>query len=342
MPKHYYQLLIVAFFACLIVPASYFLYLSQQTTQEESVFTDTRYQFITVNHPIQPIPTQLEIDKDWVIVGKALFHSPLLSKDNSVSCASCHQVDYGGDDGFSVSTGVDSHQGLRNSPTVLNAVFNFRQFWDGSVSTLAEQVNGPIHNPVEMGTNWSQVLIKINADSYFSEAFLQLGITDINANDIVKAITVYEESLITPNAPIDRYLLGNETALNARQIRGLDKFVSFGCVTCHQGRNIGGNIFQRLGRIDETPITLQDDLGRYIVTKQEYDKFVFKVPSLRNIADTAPYFHNGSVNSLEEAVMIMAEVQLGRKLSQDDVTDLVALLQGFSAPTLDLLKHANQ
>ena len=301
-----------------------------------SVPQKTEYSYEKVDHPIQPIPNIKHIDKDWVRLGKALFHSPLLSKDNSISCASCHMVNFGGDDGFSLSTGVDSKQGTRNSPTVLNSVFNFRQFWDGRAGSLAEQAEGPIHNPVEMATNWQDIIAKLNRDELFSKGFNDLGILNIQATHVVQAITIYEESLITPHSAIDKYLLGNKSALNSQQTEGLKKFSDFGCITCHQGVNIGGNIYQKLGRLEELPRSLRQDQGRYLVTNDPLDKNVFKVPSLRNVLDTAPYFHDGSISTIEQAIRIMAEKQLGRDVSQEDIEDIKALFESFSAPTVEI------
>jgi cytochrome c peroxidase len=245
-------------------------------------------------------------------------------------------VNFGGDDGFPVSTGINNAQGERNSPTVLNATFNFRQFWDGRASSLAEQAAGPIHNPVEMGSTWDEITPKLSQDNYFNKAFKHLSADGVTPENIIKAITIYEESLITPNSPIDNYLLGDKEALTAQQIRGLRLFTNYGCSTCHQGRNIGGNIYQKLGRINDIPKILTLDKGRYTVTNEKADEFIFKVPTLRNIAETGPYFHNGSIENLSDAVRIMASSQLGRKLSNDEVADIVALLHSFSAKVLEV------
>lgn len=313
--------------------ASVYLYFQLTLPVQNANFgnIETQYEFIAVDSPIQPIPNVTAVDLTWFQLGKALFHSPLLSSDNSISCASCHLTEYGGDDGFAVSTGVGSKVGSRNSPTVLNAVFNFKQFWDGRSHSLADQVAGPIHNPVEMASNWDEVIGKLEVDADFRYMFSEIGETEITPDAIVKAITIFEEALVTPGAPIDQYLLGDTDALSAQQKRGWKKFQEYGCITCHQGVNIGGNLYQKLGRIDQMPSEFAEDLGLYDVTGNESDRHVFKVPSLRNIAETAPYFHNGSVASLEEAVSIMAEVQLGRQLSLQDKQDLVELLQAFSA-----------
>jgi len=334
MNKKYYQSLAFAMLVCSIIPAVvYYLSIQHQTLQG---FRETVYHFKQVDGPIQPIPQRIEIDKNWLNLGKALFHSPLLSKDNRVSCASCHMIDFGGDDGFPVSSGVDNAKGVRNSPTVLNSTFSFRQFWDGRASSLTEQVTGPIHNPIEMATSWPEIIIKLSEDSYFTKTFDKLSSDGITADNIIKAITIYEESLITPNSPIDRYLLGDESALSAQQKHGLDLFINYGCSTCHQGVNIGGNIYQKLGRINDIPQILTLDHGKYDVSQQEIDKYIFKVPTLRNIAETAPYFHNGAIDNLPDAVRIMGHSQLGRELNDDDVNDIVALLNSFSSKIIEI------
>jgi len=180
-----------------------------------------------------------------------------------------------------------------------------------------------------------QCLIRV-LDRYFNESFLALDPQGITTENIVKAITIFEESLITPDSPIDRYLLGDNTALSEQQQRGLGHFINNGCATCHQGINIGGNMYQKLGRVDKIPQILVDDLGKYNITKQEQDRNVFKVPSLRNVADTAPYFHNGAIDNLPEAVRIMALSQLGRDLPENEVEDIVALLQAFSSKVIEV------
>lgn len=290
----------------------------------------TEYEFTSVDGPIQPIPKLNSIDPLWRNLGKALFNSPLLSTDNTVACASCHLLSEGGDDGFPVSVGINGSVGTRNSPTVLNSVFSFRQFWDGRSADLAEQAVGPIHNPVEMGSNFPEIISKLKQSPEFVQAFRQVSQKGITEQAIILAIVTFEESLITPNAPIDRYLLGDQSALSVQQQRGYQKFVGFGCVSCHQGRNIGGNLYQRLGRITQVPEKLLNDKGRFELTGNESDQYVFKVPSLRNISRTAPYFHNGSVATLEEAVTIMAKGQLGIDLSEQDIQDLTALLEAFN------------
>ena len=293
-------------------------------------FTSTEYHFQNVDFPIQPLPRIVASDTRWVQLGKALFNSPLLSADNSVSCASCHDIYHGGDDGFSVSTGIHQQLGDRNSPTVINSVFNFRQFWDGRSRDLKDQAVGPIHNPIEMGSNWPEVIKKLRAEPSFNDSFFALSDEGVTVDNILKAIVSFEESLISENSAIDAYLMGDRSALTAQQKRGLEKFVDYGCVTCHQGRNIGGNLYQKIGRLDQVPETLLNDPGRYSLTQSPQDMFVFKVPSLRNVANTAPYFHNGTVDDLSDAIRIMAKGQLGLELEEEDVADIEALLHSFT------------
>ena len=334
MHARYYITLILGIFVCSIVPISLY-YLSGEKSRIQAE-RKTIYHYEKVDGPIQPIPRTMEIDTRWVNLGKALFHSPLLSKNNTVSCSSCHLIDFGGDDGFPVSTGVDNAKGVRNSPTVLNSTFNFRQFWDGRASSLSEQIAGPVHNPIEMGSSWAEIVEKLSSDSYFNKTFYSLSQHGVTRENIVKAITTYEESLITPNAPIDRYLLGDDTALNDQQQRGLDHFINHGCATCHQGVNIGGNLYQKLGRVNSIPEILIQDSGKHQTSNQEQDRNVFKVPSLRNVADTGPYFHNGAVDNLPQAVRIMASSQLGRELPEQEIEDIVALLHAFSSKVIEL------
>lgn len=307
----------------------YFIY-TEPKNKQVNTYKPTVYQQKQVAGPIQPLPEIVSNSQPWVMLGKALFHSPLLSRDNSISCATCHVVDNGGDDGFSLSTGINNQLGLRNASTVLNSSLNFRQFWDGRSSDLSAQAEGPIHNPLEMGSNFDEIIKKLSASPLFKKTFSELSKEGITKSAIIKALVTYQESLLTLKSPIDAYVLGDKSALTAQQIRGYEKFQQFGCITCHQGRNIGGNIYQKIGRISEVPKQLLVDQGRFEVTNKASDLHVFKVPSLRNVALTGPYFHNGSVDNLEEAVRLMAKMQLGLELADDDVADLVALLHAFT------------
>lgn len=335
MSKYYLATLALVLSFVLITLAIYFFY-TQNTLQEPAQRSETVYKYEKVSAPIQPIPTIKSINNDWVALGKKLFQSTLLSKDNTISCASCHMIDQGGVDNLPVSLGIDGNIGTRNSPSVLNAVFNFRQFWDGRSHNLAEQISGPVHNPVEMGSSWAQIVKKLKADKQLSSIFYALSPTGITRANIIKAITIFEESLVTPNAPIDRYVKGDTNALTAQQKKGYEKFTNFGCISCHQGINIGGNLYQKIGRIDSIPSHLAKDLGRYEFTLNENDKNVFKVPSLRNVALTAPYFHDGSVPDLDTAILIMGRGQLGMTLTQEDIQDIKSLLQAFTGELVSL------
>jgi cytochrome c peroxidase len=279
-----------------------------------------------------PIPARVELDARKVALGKRLFSDGQLSKDGRVSCASCHDLSHGGMDGRKVSVGVGGALGSINAPTVLNSAYNFRQFWDGRAGTLEAQIDGPIQNPAEMASDWDSIIKKLAANAAYVRAFAIYpdGITPTNIRD---AIATFERALITPDAPFDRFLRGQESALSSEEQAGYDLFVSLGCAECHAGINLGGSSFQRFGRIGMQPFlrpgraVTKADLGRYSLTKNESDLYRFKVPTLRNVALTAPYFHDGSAANLREAIVTMAQVQLGTILAKDDV-DLLARFLG--------------
>ncbi len=281
--------------------------------------------------PINPIPDSFYLSERKVQLGNILFHDPRLSHDNTISCASCHDLLKGGVDGKKASIGINGTIGSINAPTVFNSGFNFRQFWDGRAKSLEEQAAGPVHNPIEMGSNWQEVISKLEQDSYYNEQFNLLYLDGLTSKNIQNAIATFERSLYTPNSRFDLYLQGKENALTIQEKQGYQRFKAYGCISCHQGMNIGGNMFQHFGVMgnyfaDRGNIT-QTDLGRYNITNDPADKFLFKVPSLRNIELTAPYFHDGSAKTLTEAVKIMGHYQLGRMLSDKDVALLVAFLK---------------
>lgn len=284
--------------------------------------------------PIQPLPTSVALDRGKVALGRTLFHDARLSRDGSVACSSCHNIQQGGADAGATSTGIGGAQTGVNSPTVLNSGLNFVQFWDGRAATLEAQVDGPVTHPGEMGSTWPGVIAKLSTVEGYVAAFQQLYPDGLNPNNVRDAIATFERSLITPNAPFDRHLRGEPGAITQKEERGYQLFVSFGCASCHQGRGVGGNMFQKLGVVDDyfrdrgqlTPA----DYGRYNVTNDEDDLHVFKVPSLRNVALTAPYFHDGSTETLDAAVQIMAKYQLGLDLDSKDVDDIVAFLNSLT------------
>ncbi|MCP5278227.1 MAG: cytochrome-c peroxidase [Thiobacillus sp.] len=284
---------------------------------------------------ITPIPDQLALDARKVALGRRLFHDKRLSRDDSVSCATCHRPDRAGADGLPVAVGIQGQRGKLNTPTVFNSGFNFRQFWDGRVPSLEEQVPGPVHNPVEMATDWKHVIAKLKQDPAYPEMFRAIwpdGITEVH---IQGAIAEFERGLLTPDAPFDHYLQGKAQALSRDARQGWDLFRNLGCIACHQGVNVGGNMYANLGVMGDffadrgRPLT-DADLGRFKVTSREEDRHVFKVPSLRNVERTAPYFHDGSVPSLNKAVELMARYQLGIHLSDTDTRDLVAFLTSLN------------
>lgn len=281
--------------------------------------------------PIKPIPTNLQLDARKVELGKALFHEPKLSRDNTVSCASCHDLAKGGGDGRVRSVGINQAQGAINAPTVFNSSLNFKQFWDGRAATLEAQVDGPIQAAAEMGSTWEDVVGKLRATPHYAKSFAEIFADGVQSQNIKSAIAEFERSLITPNSRFDKFLRGDDNVLTADEKAGYQKFKALGCTSCHQGTNVGGNMFEPFGALADYFSTRGQvtaaDYGRFNVTGKESDRFVFKVPSLRNVALTAPYFHDGSAPRLEDAVKVMGTYQLGRALSAEDVDLIVKFLK---------------
>jgi cytochrome c peroxidase len=304
--------------------------------QEDSyAINETEQSFQGTIGPLNALPN---LDPKKVKLGQALFLDKILSKNNSIACNSCHNLNRGGADSRQFSTGIHGDLGIANSPSVFNSALNFRQFWDGRAVTLEEQIDGPLQDAKEMGTTWAEVIEKLQKNKSYVDQFNEIYGTDgISAKNVKNSIVEFEKTLITLNAPFDKYLRGDISALSELQISGYQKFTSFGCVSCHQGQNIGGNMFQTLGiaanYFKDRGGSFPSDLGRYNVTKQESDRHVFRVPSLRNVALTAPYFHDGSTKSLNEAVAKMAKYQLGRNLEVSDVNAIVAFLISLTGET---------
>lgn len=281
--------------------------------------------------PITPLPESVPLDARKVALGDRLFHDPRLSRDDSVACASCHALDKGGVDGRQRSIGIGGQTVAVNAPTVFNSGFNFKQFWDGRAESLEDQIDGPLNHPKEMGSSWPEVIGKLKNDAAYVSAFANIYPDGIQEKNIKDAIATFERALVTPNSRFDQYLKGDRNAMTADELKGYRLFKSYGCIACHQGVNIGANMFERLGVMgdyfkDRGEIA-QADLGRFNVTKNEEDKHMFKVPSLRNVALTAPYFHDGSAATLEQAVTIMGKYQLGVAIPLSDVALIVAFLK---------------
>lgn len=266
-----------------------------------------------------------------VALGKSLYFDTRLSKNGKMSCNSCHNIQTFGVDNEPTSPGHEGKRGGRNSPTSFNAALHIAQFWDGRAATVEKQALGPILNPGEMGMeSEAQVVGILKADPKTVDAFKAAfpGEADpVTYPNVGNAIGAFERTLITPSR-FDDFLKGDNKAISAEEKKGAELFLKTGCITCHNGATLGGMMYQKLGLVKDYPTA---DMGRFELTKQESDKKIFKVPSLRNVAKTGPYFHDGSVKTLDEAVSIMGEYQLGKKLSKEEVSDIVAFLGSLTA-----------
>lgn len=285
------------------------------------------------NETIRPVQDSVPVDMRKVILGNLLFHDVRLSADNTVSCSSCHGLNTGGVDNKSFSEGVGGQLGGVNAPTVYNALYNFVQFWDGRAVTLADQAAGPPLNPVEMACkSFDEICDKLKADAAFSKAFTEVYPDGINEANITNAIQEFERTLLTPNSCFDKYLKGDMAALTAEELAGYDLFKKYNCATCHVGENMGGQSYELMGIKQDyfadrgTELTVEDN-GRFKETKNERDRHRFKVPGLRNVALTAPYFHDATQATLEDAVIAMGKYEVGVDLSQQEVKQIVAFLQ---------------
>ena len=285
--------------------------------------------------PVRPIAEQLEYDEAKAELGRILYHDTRLSIDNTVSCASCHDLSTAGVDNKQYSEGVGGQLGGVNAPTVYNAVYNFVQFWDGRAATLALQAAGPPLNPVEMGCeSFDQIIAKLSKDRALTRAFKAVYPDGWSEANITDAIAQFEHTLITPNSRFDRYLKGDAEAITAEELEGYNLFKKYNCATCHVGPILGGQSYELMGQYADyfaargTELTVEDN-GRFKETSIERDRHRFKVPGLRNVALTAPYFHDGTEPELKEAVCKMGTYQVGVEL-EDEVEDkIVAFLKAI-------------
>ncbi|QVM92101.1 c-type cytochrome [Pseudomonas entomophila] len=284
-----------------------------------------------LNEPLKPLPDTPRLDARRVELGRRLFNDPRLSLDNTLSCASCHRLDKYGADDRAFSAGVDGLLLTLNTPTVFNASLNFRQFWDGRVESLEQQGNAVVTSAHEMGGDWRFIVDRIKGDGAFAQQFAAAYPDAVTQANILDALADYERTLLTHGARFDQYLQGNTDILSLQEKYGYQRFKDYGCIACHQGVNIGGNMFQKFGVFEDYLAARGNptaaDQGRFNVTGDEADRGVFKVPSLRNVAMTAPYFHDGSAATLEEAVQVMFKYQLGRVPSEEDLKLIVLFLR---------------
>ncbi|MGI2158088.1 cytochrome-c peroxidase [Shewanella baltica] len=296
--------------------------------------------------PIEVIKAVKVTEPEKVELGKMLFFEPRLSKSGYISCNSCHNLATGGVDALPTSVGHNWQQGPINSPTVLNANYMLAQFWDGRASDLQAQAAGPIENPKEMGYSHALATQTIASMPAYRAHFAKVyGDEKVTIDRLTDAISTFEKTLVTPNSPFDQYLLGKQDAISVDAKAGYQLFKSKGCVSCHNGPAVGGTMYMKMGLIKPFH-TNNPAEGRIAVTGKEADKFVFKVPTLRNIELTYPYFHDGSVWTLEEAVNTMADIQLGQKLSDKENLEMVAFLVSLTGDqpqiTLPILPPSNK
>ena len=285
---------------------------------------------VTTGDPFFPLPEVADLDPDKIALGKKLFYDTRLSENGQYACATCHQLEHGGDSG---NTKDESHGFTAlsiNTPSIFNSRYNFRQNWSGSDRTLREQLVKTFDRHSPFDTSLETVVERLRQDPALRTDFNTLYREGLTPDTLVDSLVEFEKSLVTPNSRFDQYLQGKHEALDDDELAGYELFKNLGCVSCHQGVNIGGNLFQRFGvfynYIAERGETTRADYGRINNTGREMDRFVFKVPSLRNIEVTAPYLHDGSAKTIEEAIFVVGKTQLGRKLDSEEIYLLKAFL----------------
>jgi cytochrome c peroxidase len=321
-----YILAFIFFASLLVLLWQHFYYF-----QPSSVTTTKQVEATQTNEPIQPIPQEIALDPPKVALGEKLFQDVRLSNNHQKSCLSCHSFSLGGADRRSHSVGINGASTPVNTPTVFNVRFNFRFNWNGEFENFSDHLDALMTNPKTMGIQWPEAIQSLQQIPEYVRSFDRVytdGLTQFNIKD---AIIAYELSLNTPNARFDRFLRGDKTALTASEKEGYQLFKGYGCISCHQGMNVGGNLFQPFGIIgnyftDRGKVT-HADLGRFNVTQDEADRHVFRVPSLRNVALTPPYFHDGSAQTLEKAIAVMVKYQLGRPLEKEQIERIAQFLR---------------
>lgn len=292
------------------------------------------------NEPVRPIPDSVAVDARKVALGKLLYHDTRLSGDGTISCATCHAVTTAGVDNKQYSEGIKGQKGGVNAPTSFNACFNFVQFWDGRAATLAAQAGGPPLNPVEMGSaSFDEIAGKLAKDADFVKMFTAVYPEGLSEATITDAIAEYEKTLITPNSPFDRYLKGEKEAMTPEQVEGYALFKEYNCATCHAGVNMGGLSYELMGKradyfkdreVNAKSGLTDADNGRWAQTKDERDRYRFKTPTLRNVALTWPYYHDGSVPTLDKAIEMMAQYQVGRTMKPEEIAKVKSFLEALT------------
>ena len=277
--------------------------------------------------PIQIIRPPQSINLGMVDLGRKLYFDPRLSKSGFISCNSCHNLSMGGTDNIPTSIGDQWQQGPINAPTVLNSSLNVAQFWDGRAADLKAQAGGPIANPGEMAFTHTLAIGVLESIPAYVREFKQVFAKDkIDIDQVTLAIAEFEKTLVTPNSRFDKWLLGDKTALTAAELKGYELFKDSGCAACHNGEAVGGNSFQKMGVVE--PFKKDDPAtGRFAVTGKDADRFNYKVPTLRNVEYTYPYFHDGSANTLSDAVKVMGRIQLGKDFTGEETAQVVAFLK---------------
>jgi cytochrome c peroxidase len=295
---------------------------------QATIGSSDRSSILLGEEPIAPVPRDGVLDADKVRLGEMLFHDVRLSRGDVLACSSCHVLAEGGDDNRARSPGSDGELLNFNAPTVFNVALSFRLNWRGNFRALEEQNEAVLLDPHLMNTTWAELLSKLRADQGYRDAFATVYGSSPAPAFVLDALATFQRSLTTPDAPFDRHLRGEREAITRDEERGYQLFKEFGCAACHQGVNVGANLFQRFGIFHDpfaqSPIRTAD-LGRFTITGEADDRFVFRVPSLRNVALTAPYFHDGRAESLEQAIEEMARSQLGRVLTGREIE----LIAGF-------------
>ncbi len=297
------------------------------------------------HEPVQPLMDSLPVDPQKVALGFKLYHDVRISANNTVSCATCHPLDKAGVDGLQTSTGIYDQKGFINAPTVYNAALNtVGQFWDGRAKDLQAQAGGPPLDGLEMGSNWEQITGKLKEDKELAKEFAALYPEGITEASITDAIAEFEKTLLTPNCAFDRYLKGDKNALTAEEIKGYELFKTNNCATCHVGVNLGGQSFEYLGIVADyfkdrgTPLHDNKDFGYFNMTQDSTDLQRFKTPTLRNVALTAPYLHDGTAATLQDATKAMLTYQTGKQLADQDIDLIVAFMNTLTGENKYLKK----